>query len=116
MLYEDTEVIPTLREWLGGPPAVGVTDDEEDAAFAERPPLDDIRARFRALRELQVRLVRECATLAWDEPRETLWTPAMETPVAARWLRSKSLQHTAEHIHNVLCMALCWDVIRSAPS
>jgi hypothetical protein len=114
--YEETEVIPTLRQWLGGPVAVGATDEAEEAAFAQRPPLDDLLTQFRALRDLQITLVEACAALAWDAPRETLWTPAMETPVTARWLLTKSLQHTAEHVHNVLCLALFWDVKRRAAS
>jgi hypothetical protein len=116
VFYEETEVIPTLRHWLGGPVSVGATDEAEAAAFAQRPPLADLLTQFRALRELQITLVEACATLAWDAPRETLWTSSMETPVTARWLLTKSLQHTAEHVHNILCLALYWDAKRRLAS
>ena len=109
--YEETELIPTLRQWLGGPVAVG-TMAAEDAAFAQRPALDDLLTQFRSLRELQVTLLEECIALAWDAPRETLWTPSMETPVTARWVLTKSLEHTAVHIHDVLSLALYWDLKR----
>ena len=116
VFYDEHIVVPTLRQWLGGPVVVDddVSDEVEEAAFAQRPTLDDLLNRFHALRELQHALLAECATIAWDEPREAMWTRVMQTPVTARWILTKSLQHTAEHLHNVLSLALYWDVKRSS--
>lgn len=118
VFYDEYSVIPTIGHWLGGPAAseADSTDELEDEAFAQRPSLDDLLDQFRSLREQQIELLEECATLAWDEPRETMWTPAMETPITARWILTKSLQHTAEHLHNVLALALFWDVKRPSAS
>ncbi|MBM2847059.1 MAG: hypothetical protein HW418_1, partial [Anaerolineales bacterium] len=42
----------------------------------------------------------------WEETRRAVWGP-----VTLRWVVTKTYQHTAEHTHDVLSLALYWDAV-----
>lgn len=110
LFYERTFALPSMRQWLGGPPP-DVFGLSEEAAWAggpaggSAPNLDELQASFREIRVEQVELLPEFSDSAWDEPRNTLWGP-----MPLRWVVTKTYQHTAEHTHDVLSLALFWDM------
>ena len=113
MYYEREIALPSMRQWLGG----AMPDPEmldEDVAWVEwvvRHDWDEVIAAFQRGRAEQIALVERVDPAAWDEPRgETLWDRwAPEGGVTLRWAVTKMLQHTAEHTHDVLRLALMWD-------
>jgi hypothetical protein len=104
--YERHIAAPSLRQWLGGPP---VTDEglDEDAAWkaeGDTPAVDAFISSLLELRAEQIALVKRIEdAAAWEQPREAVWGT-----VTPRWIVTKTLQHTAEHTHDVLRMALWW--------
>ena len=68
--YERCLVIPSMRQWLGGPPADGAgwtEGDADDDAFAraQRRGLEDVAAAFREIREQQILMLDELADIDW---------------------------------------------------
>ncbi len=105
LYYEETFALPSMRQWLGAP-RPPLDGHDEAAAWKNAPDLEDVIARFRAVRAEQVALVSELAAVDWGEPRPTVWGA-----MPLRWVVSKTLQHTAEHTHSVLSLALFWDML-----
>ena len=100
--YERTVAIPSMHQWLGKPcPSV---DDDEDIAWGGGQELDNLFAQLRAVRAEQIALLPRFENTLWEERREALWGP-----VTLRWVVSKTYQHTCEHSHDVLRLALFWD-------
>ncbi len=58
---------------------------------------------FRQVRAEQIALLPRVDRSAWEEPRDALWGA-----VTLRWVLTKTFQHTCEHTHDVLRMALWW--------
>lgn len=65
---------------------------------------EDLLSQFLALRQAQASLLLKAPDEAWDQPLATVWG---QTTLA--WVVSKTYQHTAEHISDVLSIALFWD-------
>ncbi len=64
-----------------------------------------ILEQFRAVRAEQIALLPQFDDHLWHEARETeFWGT-----VNLRWVATKTYQHTSEHIHDVLRIALFWD-------
>ena len=102
--YEEAAALPSMRQWLGGPPPDWAAYDEEAAWGADRHrALPALLERFRAARAEQVVLLPRLAD-AWDEPRQTGWGR-----VTLSWVVTKTYQHAAEHTSDVLQIALFWD-------
>jgi hypothetical protein len=101
--YERTIALPSMRQWLGDPlpNMVGVN---EDAAWTVGNDLTKVLEEFSAVRAVQIALLPEYEELAWEQPRKTIWEQQ-----TLRWVLSKTFQHTAEHTHDVLSIALFWD-------
>ena len=101
--YERTYAIPSMRQWLGDPmPVAGGVN--EDASWQKGHELEEVLREFRAIRAEQIALLAQFEDRAWEESRHTFWQQQ-----TLRWILSKTLQHTAEHTHDVLSIALFWD-------
>jgi hypothetical protein len=102
--YEQTLALPGMRQWLGG--GIPSTDDlrEETAWGAEKRPVESLMADFKQVRAEEIALLSEFDDRLWNVVRETVW--GSET---LQWVVSKTYQHTAEHISDVLRIALFWD-------
>lgn len=114
--YERQLALPSLRQWLGGelggeaPPSVGLEEDAavEETVWREGHDVEMLLSTVRAVREEQIALLlRHIPLQALDETREAIWGR-----VTLRWVVTKTLQHTFEHAHDVLRMALWWDIKR----
>jgi hypothetical protein len=108
-LYERTLVLPSMRQWLGGPLADGsgwTEGAEDDQAFAQaqQTGLGDVVAAFRDARWQQIAMLNELAQLDWETPRATLWG---NKPL--KMIVTKTYQHTFEHGDTLLRMGLWWE-------
>ena len=101
--YERAIALPSMRQWLGEPRPC-VDDADEDRAWNDGNDLDSLVAQFWAGRREQIALLPRFDAALWEERRE-----AICGPVTLRWVVSKTYQHTCEHSHDVLCLALFWD-------
>ena len=107
LFYEQHFALASMRYWLGGPRPLldGLREEDEEAAWKSRQPLSIILDQFRAIRGEQIALLAQFDDSLWHELRETeFWGT-----VTLQWVVTKTYQHTAEHIHDVLRMALFWD-------
>jgi hypothetical protein len=82
-------------------------EGDEASASAGDDDLASILARFQKVRAEQIALLPQFSEAAWNERRDT---PGVWGPVTLRWVVTKTYQHTAEHTHDVLRMALFWDM------
>ena len=63
--------IPSMRQWLGGPPADGAgwhdgaADDDDDFAHARQAGLSEIAATFCDIRQQQIAMLDELAQVDW---------------------------------------------------
>jgi hypothetical protein len=103
LYYEREAALPAMRHWLGAP-CPSFDNYDEDAAWQGAPDLPTILREFREVRAAQVALLPQFDEALWHETRDTGWGN-----VALRWIVSKTYQHTAEHINDVLRIALFWD-------
>lgn len=101
LFYEQNVALPGMRQWLGDPlPAIV---DENDAwTGSER--IETLLPAFTTVRSQQIALLTQFKDADWDRVVETNWGP-----VTLFWVVSKTYQHTAEHINDVLRIALFWD-------
>lgn len=110
LCYERELVLPGMMQWLGGAtPNLDALD--EDAEWTEGHAWDTTLAALRLVRAQQIALLERFEPAAWEEPRDRTpwdrWAP--EGGVTLRWVLTKTVQHTAEHTHSVLRLALMWD-------
>lgn len=101
--YEKEIALPSMRQWAGGPPLPEERLDE-DVAWGEGRTVEESLASFREVRAEEVALAAQLDEALWEETRETVWGA-----VTLLWVVSKTFQHTAEHINDVMRMALFWD-------
>ena len=104
--YEQHLALPALRWWTGGPVPDGAIAPE-DAAWERAEAPERLLEQFAALREQQLTLLSAVEPSAWNERRVTVWGP-----VTLTWVMTKTVQHTHEHTHDVLSLALFWDLSR----
>jgi hypothetical protein len=106
--YERCLVIPTMRQWLGGPlpPEDAWPDDDASWALARAQPIEHHLAAFRAVRQEQLQLLHALAAVDWTPPHLTLWG---DKPLA--WIVTKTFQHTYEHGDTIMRMGLWWQQI-----
>ena len=107
-IYEHDIVLPYMRYWLGEP--LPSQDQLEQRFLAEdkewkNQRVEDLLAAFQEVRTEQIALLPRIAEELWNEVRPTVWGP-----VSLKWIVSKTFQHTAEHTHDVMRMALFWDM------
>ena len=103
--YERTWALPSMRQWLDGPRPDTAGLSEDQTWEAEVRDLDKVKAELREVRAFQVGLLSHIPDSAWDKTREAIWGP-----VTLLWVVSKTYQHTAEHISDILRIALFWDM------
>lgn len=107
MFYYDQHFsLASIRQWLGGPcPSVDDLHEDDDWAAGLGNDTSRVLEQFRAVRAEQIALLSQFDDQRWHEARETeFWGT-----VPLQWVVTKTYQHTAEHIHDVLRMALFWD-------
>jgi hypothetical protein len=105
LYYERKAALPAMQYWLGKP-GPSFDDYDEDGAWESAPDLRTILREFRNVRAEQTALLPRIDETLWHEARDTGWGN-----VTLRWIVSKTYQHTAEHINDVLRIALFWDFI-----
>ena len=109
MFYEREMALPTMRLWLDQP-FDAATAPDEDVAWDSLASVVEMLDQFRQVRAEQVDLLAEFPASAWNETRETVWGE-----VTLHWVVTKTYQHTAEHTHHVLNLALFWEVSPAQP-
>jgi|SRR5581483_3425409 len=106
LCYEQNAVVPNMQIWLGQPVTTGGANFNEDAAWGDGKDLETILADFRRVRAAQLEMLPNFSDQLWHETRET----SRWGDVTLLWLVSKTFQHTAEHTHDVMRIALFWDM------
>lgn len=103
VFYEQNIALPAMQQWLGKPcPTEG---EEEDTAWGEgSDDIEPLLVEFKQVRDEQIQLLAKFDDQAWNSTRETIWGP-----VTLSWVVSKTYQHTAEHMSDILRIALFWD-------
>ena len=105
LYYEQNAVVPTMQMWLGQSITIDEADFNEDAAWDDSKDVATMLADFRRVRAAQLEMLPDFTDQLWHEKRATsFWGD-----VTLLWLVSKTFQHTAEHTHDVMRMALFWD-------
>ena len=105
LYYEENAVVPCMKIWLGQSPAPNEIDIDDDSAWNEGQDLQTMLTGFRRVRAAQLELLPNFNDQLWHETRPTpYWGD-----VTLLWLVSKTFQHTAEHTHDIMRMALFWD-------
>ena len=102
LFYEQTIALPSMRQWLGGPRLL-VDDLDEEAEWEKGHLLEKLVADFRQVRTEQIAWLPQFDAALWHAARRTVWGA-----VTLRWVVTKTYQHTAEHTHDVLRLALFW--------
>ena len=102
--YEQTIALPSMRQWLGGPIPAGADADEDVAWNNDSQDMDGLLARFKQVRAEQIELLPKFEEADWQATRGAVWGQ-----VTLLWVVSKTYQHTAEHTHDVMRLALFWD-------
>lgn len=105
--YEQKFVLRLMRQWLGEA-APGFVYDEADAwqRFTGET-IEPLVAQFRAVRSEQLALLPLFKASAWSEKRQTF---AEDESATLLWVVTKTYQHTAGHINDLLRMALFWEI------
>ena len=108
--YEQTIALPSMQQWRGGP-LPSVEDADEDIAWSQsHDTIETLLERFKAVRAEQVALLPRLDEADWSAACEAVWGP-----VTLLWVVSKTYQHTAEHINDVMRIGLFWDVYADDP-
>jgi hypothetical protein len=103
LFYEQTIALPSMQQWLGGPLPPNADADEDLAWSGEDQEMGRLLGRFKQVRSEQIALLPKFEAADWETSRETVWGPR-----PLRWVVSKTYQHTAEHTHDVMRLALFW--------
>lgn len=104
MYYESKLALPSMRQWLGE--EVHFSEEELDENKEGSPDLDlaATLAAFRKVRAEEIALLKQFTE---EDLERTLNTWAWGD-VTLRWVVTKTLQHTFEHTHDTLAIALFW--------
>ena len=102
--YEQTIALPSMQQWLGG--TIPFLDDkDEDVDWGNtQETVETLLEKFRMVRGEQIALLPKFDDRAWNTACEAVWGP-----VTLLWVVSKTYQHTAEHINDVMRIGLFWD-------
>ncbi len=104
MLYYDEHLaLPGMQQWLGALLSV-VDEDGEDTAWQGSERVEDLLPRFLEVRNRQIALLPAFQPSEWLRSCETVWGQT-----TLEWVVAKTYQHTAEHVSDVLRIALFWD-------
>ena len=102
--YEKTIALPSMQQWMGGSMPEGEDSDEDIAWSKSQDTVESLLEKFRAVRAEQIALLPNFDDTVWNTAREAIWGP-----VTLLWVVSKTYQHTAEHINDVMRIGLFWD-------
>ena len=102
--YEQTIALPSMQQWLGGTMPSGEDEDEDIAWSNAQDNVEILLEKFKAVRAEQIALLPNFDEATWNATREAVWGP-----VSLLWVVSKTYQHTAEHINDVMRIGLFWD-------
>ncbi len=102
--YEQHSAIPALHYWIGEP-YPHYEGSGEDAAWESSREIERTLVNLREAREWQMELIRSVPAETWNHVRHTGWGD-----VSLLWVMTKTVQHTHEHINDVLRIALFWDM------
>ncbi len=103
--YERDLALPSMHQWLGAPPAVRKAASEIDQ---QNPPgVEKMLVEFEQVRQAEIGLLNQFDDATWKSNQNTTFWGE----VSLLWLVSKTYQHTLEHTHDVLRLALFWDRI-----
>ena len=103
--YERCIVLPSMKQWLGGPMPSEESWIDDDAAWSrvKNQTSDDFVTAFQAVRQEQITLLTDLEAVDWAAPHQTLWGVKPLIMVV-----TKTYQHTFEHGDTLLRMALWW--------
>jgi len=105
LYYEQNAVVPSMKIWLDEEFILDKGGYNEDAAWSDDKDLESMLADFRRVRAEQLEVIARFKEQQWHETRPTYFWGE----VTLLWLVSKTFQHTAEHINDVMRMALFWE-------
>lgn len=104
--YEQTIALPSMQQWLGA--SIPFLDDKDEdidwGKTQETETVESLLEKFKVVRAEQIALLPKFDGIAWNATREAVWGP-----VTLLWVVSKTYQHTAEHINDVMRIGLFWD-------
>jgi hypothetical protein len=106
--YEKNVALPAMYHWLGAPlPDLTTFDASEEQLWSGglNFTVEALLRQFREVRAEQIALLPRYTDVQWNDVREMVWGF-----VPLRWVVTKTYQHSCEHIHDVLRMALWWDL------
>jgi hypothetical protein len=89
-----------MQQWLGG----SMPEGEDIPWSKSQDTVESLLEKFRAVPAEQIALLPNFDDTVWNTAREALWRP-----VTLLWVVSKTYQHTAEHINDVMRIGLFWD-------
>ena len=93
-----------MQQWLDGIiPNLDDTDEDVDWSNTQET-VESLLEKFSIVRAEQISLLPKFDDAAWNATREAVWGP-----VSLLWVVSKTYQHTAEHINDVMRIGLFWD-------
>ena len=98
--YERDLALPSMHQWLGAPPAVRKAAHENETFTVEF-----MLTQFEQVREAEIAHLRQFDQEQWTSNQNTTFWGE----VSLFWLVSKTYQHTLEHTHDILRLALFWD-------
>lgn len=105
LLYHEEHIaLPRIKQWLGGYSPI-VDRNAEERAWSRAQGIESMLEKFLKLRLEQVKLASQFKDEEWNQTKEIQGWGRM----SLHWVFSKNYQHTAEHIHDVLRLALFWD-------
>lgn len=101
--YERALALPSMHQWLGAPPPIRRAEDEMNK---QNPPVvEEMLTEFEQVRRAEMALLSKFDEQKWSSTRDTTYWGE----VSLFWLVSKTYQHTLEHTHDILRLALFWD-------
>lgn len=104
MYYESKLALPSMRQWLGEEVHLSEEELDEDNDWSTDINLAATLNEFRKVRAEEIALLKRFDEEALERTLDT-WAWG---EVTLRWLVTKTLQHTFEHTHDILAIALFW--------
>lgn len=111
LYYERTAVIPHMLYWLGEletfPPfdEQHYTEDGDWEKYGQAMSIEQLLREFQEVRETQIALLPRFSAELWLAKKPNGWIAEHDI----KWIISKTFQHTAEHTHDVMAIALFWE-------
>ena len=105
LYHEKYSALPRIKQWFGGQSPLIDRNAEQIAWENSQNDIESMLEHFLELRLVQIELASQFIDEAWIQTKEVQGWGL----VNLHWVFSKNYQHTAEHIHDVLRLALFWD-------